>query len=171
MRRSGSAFKLTQPKADPRAFSAHIALTRADEQLSRPPLQPHIERAKPVGQCRHRFALPLPICQPQNRTRHAQPWALGKMKAECLALMRAQMVSRPTSPLPGRPMVLCVRFSSVEPDAFADWAKVPVDCLKKLGIIVDDKPKAIDLQQSWEPAPPKAGFCLVEIWSGKAVET
>jgi hypothetical protein len=160
--------KLGIPGArNPAPFSIRDAIKRADEAFNRPPLRDHIERPKPAGQCRNRFALPLPVCQPQNRTRHAQPWKLGKMKSECLALMRTQLSTRPTSPLPGRPQVLCVRFSSVEPDAFADWAKVPVDCLKKLGLIVDDKPSAIELKQWWEPSPPKAGFCVIEVWSGQ----
>jgi hypothetical protein len=161
------------PTLKPRArkaaapFSVRDALSRSNEALARPPLVPHIERPQIYGQCLMRFALPLSVLQPQNRTRHAQPWKLGKMKAECLALMRSQLPTRLELPLPGRPQVLCVRFSSVEPDKYNDGFKIAVDCLVKLGLLVDDAPRFVDLHQWWEPAPPKLGFGVVEVWSGK----
>jgi hypothetical protein len=166
---SPRAPKLGTPGArKPVLFSAREALKRSLQQLAEPPLRDHIERPKPVGQCRYRFALPLELCPSTNMTRHGQAWKLAKMKKQCLGLMQAQLRPRPTSALTGRPQVLCIRFSSVEPDAYADWAKIPVDCLKKLGVIAEDNPRAINLSQYWEPAPPKSGFCIVEVWTGRA---
>jgi hypothetical protein len=82
-----------------------------------------------------------------------------------MALMKTQMVTTPQCPLSGRPQVLAVRFSSVESDPYCDFGKIPVDCLKKLGLIVDDRGSCIELRQWWEPAAPKRGFVLVEVWS------
>jgi len=134
--------------------------------LEQPPLG-HVARVEPVGDLVARFLLPLSLVQPQNRT-HGKTWMLGKMKAECTVLMRAQLSTRPTSPLFGRPQVLCVRFSTTEPDKYNDGFKVAVDRLKDLGLIVDDSPKCIDLHQWWEKAPRGKGCGLIEVWSGKA---
>jgi len=163
----GLAFKLTRPKADPRSFSIREANTVATTILLQPPLG-HVARVEPVGQLIERFFLPLSLVQPQNRT-HGKTWMLGKMKAECLVLMRAQLSTRPTSPLPRRPQVLCVRFSTTEPDKYNDGFKVAVDRLKDLGLIVDDSPRYIDLHQWWEKAPRGKGCGLIEVWSGRAV--
>jgi hypothetical protein len=151
----------------PAPLSIRDAIKRADEAWSRPPLREHIERPTPVGQCVMRFALPLALVQPQNRT-HGKTWMLGKLKRECLAVMRAQLPARLALPLPGRPQVLCTRFSSVEPDKYNDSFKVAVDRLVDFGILQDDAPKFVDLHQWWEPAPPKCGFAVIEVWSGKA---
>lgn len=156
-------------KPAPAPFSVRDALQRSLAAFEKPPLLAHIERPKPVGQCLIRFAVPLRLCQTTNRTRHGHSWKLGQVKRECLSLMRAQLRTPQALPLGGRPQVLAVRFSSTEPDAYSDWAKVPVDCLKKLGLIVDDAPKFISLSQWWEPAAPKTGFCVLEIWSGAAI--
>lgn len=147
-------------------FSIRDALTRSMAAFEKPPLVAHIERPKPLGQCLMRMALPLTLLQPQNRTRQAQPWKMAKLKKECLALMRTQLPALPALPLPGRPQVLCTRFSSVEPDKYNDGFKIAVDRLVDLGVLIDDAPKFIDLHQHWEPAPPRCGFGIVEVWSG-----
>jgi len=80
-------------------------------------------------------------------------------------------------PLAGRPQVLCFRYSSVEPDALAGWAKIAVDCLQPsgvrrgkpyegLGIIASDKPKDAEIIEVWHPAKPGKGFCVIEVWTG-----
>ena len=159
------AFKLKQPKADPRAFSVREASERSFEIMRRPSLG-HTPRVEPIGNLVERFLLPLSLIQPQNRT-HGKTWMLGRMKSECLAVMRSQLVTRPTSPLSGRPQVLCVRFSTTEPDRYNDGFKVAVDRLKDFGIIVDDSPRCIDLHHWWERAGRGQGFGLIEVWSGK----
>lgn len=134
-----------------------------------PPPLPHIVRPEPVGRLVASFVLPLDVLRPQNRTRHAAGWALAKVKRECHMRMLGQ-VGPVQAPLPGRPMVLCTRFSSVEPDAFNDGFKVAVDRLcpgpMGLGIIADDKPACVDLRQWWEPAPRGKGFGLVRVFTG-----
>jgi hypothetical protein len=70
--------------------------------------------------------------------------------------------------------VLCVRFTSVPTDAYSDWAKLAVDVLcarkegslRRLGIIVDDRPSAADVVQWCEPAPGGKRFCLIEVRDG-----
>ncbi len=160
---------LRKPRRAVAPFSVKDALQRSFEAFGRPPQAPHIERPKVVGQCLIRFALPLSVLPTGNAMRHGKPWALAKLKRQCAALMRAQLPKTITSltlPLGGRPQVLCCRFSSVEADKYNDGFKIAVDCLVKLGLIQDDAPKFIDLHQHWEPAPPKAGFGIVEVWSG-----
>lgn len=152
-------------KPEPR-FDIRAASERSLQILFQPPARPHLVRVEPVGTLVERFLLPLSLCQPQNRTRHASGWKLGKLKKDCLTLMFSQLVTRRTSPLGGRPQVLCVRFSSVEPDKYNDGFKIAIDCLVKLGLIVDDAPKHIDLHQVWELAPPKQGMGLIEVWTG-----
>jgi hypothetical protein len=148
-------------------FSPKLALAEAERILALPSAKPHIVRVEGRGSLVEQFALPLDLCRPQNRTRHAPGFALAKLKRQCLFVMRAQLSMHRTCPLPGRPQVVVVRFSSVEPDAFADGAKVAVDCLVKLGVIVDDKPSCIDLSQSWEKAPPGAGFVILSVYTGE----
>lgn len=155
------------PTPKPRLTRALAAL--GDEQLRtliHPPARANIQRVEPVGKLVERFVLPLSYCQPQNRT-HGKTWMLAKLKRQCLGVMFPQLEVRRTSPLPGRPQVLCVRFSSVEPDKYNDSFKVAVDRLKELHLIVDDSPRYVDLHQWWEPAPPKLGSCLIEVWSGQ----
>jgi hypothetical protein len=94
--------------------------------------------------------------------------------------MRAQCIPW-EKPLPGRPQVLCVRFSPAQSDPYADWAKSAVDVLcrprgsstaRRLGIIVDDRPSAADVVQWCEPKPrgAPAGFVVIDVWTGTGEE-
>lgn len=145
------------------------ALNRADAILAAPPAQPHIKRIPPRGRRVQRFALPLGLCPPQNRTRHGRGWRLGKLKDDLSLVMLAQARGRRSAPLPGRPLVRCVRFSAVEPDAYSDWAKLPVDRLTVakggLGYLRDDRPRDCEVVQWWERAPAVEGFALLEVWA------
>jgi hypothetical protein len=154
-----------------RAFEIGKHLAMADAALAAPPALARLVRPKPRGRRVARFALPLEACKPQNRTNHRAPWAYQRDRSRVAILMGMQ-ARRPTAPLPGRPMVVCTRFSSVEPDAFADWAKMAVDVLclpdgrapNRLGFLVDDKPGRAEIVQRWEPAKPKYGFVLIEVF-------
>lgn len=149
-----------------------------------PPPLGHIVRPAPVGELVAAFVLPLDLVRPQNRTRHSQAWALAKLKRSVAHTMGFQ-ASRREEPLPGRPMVRCCRFSSVEPDKYNDGFKAAIDVLcvapppltrdgklrkhrptGRLGFLVDDSPRHVDLHCWWEPAPPKSGFGLIEVWTG-----
>jgi hypothetical protein len=140
--------------------------------LSQEPAQDHIERPALRGIAIARFVLPLRLCPPLNRLSRAGTasagWALGKMKREALGLMQVQLQGKlPKEPLPGRPQVLCVRFSSVEPDHESGWCKNPVDRLRVgkmgLGFLVDDAPRFLELRTWWEPAKRSCGFVFVEL--------
>lgn len=169
------------PRFDPGA-----ALAIADAILREPPARPHIERPPLRGVVVARFALPLELLKPQNRTRHGQDWALDRLKRDVFACMVAQHRPRREA-LPGRPQVLCVRFSSVEPDAYADWAKHAVDVLcaplpmltregkvrkhattRRLNFIRDDKQASAEVRQWWEPLSRKMGkgFGVIEVRTG-----
>lgn len=114
------------------------------------------------------WVLPLDLAPTLNRLAEMKRWQRGKLKAAALGLMRLQSVSEKHAlrPLPGRPLVRCVRFSSREPDQDAAWPKVPVDRLtpkaQGLGVIQDDKPAAADIRAEWRRAPPGAGL----VWVG-----
>lgn len=74
--------------------------------------------------------------------------------------------------LSGRPQVICRRFSSVQPDKYSDWAKLPIDKLcvgpNRLGYLRDDRPSACEIHQVWERSKPGSGFVVIEIWSGES---
>lgn len=150
------------------------SLNRADAILAAPPARRHLERLKPKGTLVQRFAIPLRLCQPQNRTRLAQKWMLGKLKNELALVMRAQ-ARRRTAPLPGRPFVRCIRFSNVEPDKYSDWAKQAVDRLcaptkrRKDGLcfLRDDRPSDVEIHQAWEYARRGEGFVVIDVFTGQ----
>lgn len=146
---------------------------RALRTLSLPPAKPWIERPQFNGEVIARFVLPNELCQPQNTKRDSQIWRRQKDRVTIQSQMLLQC--RPMKePLPGRPQVLCVRFSSVEPDKYSDWAKMAIDVLcspdakqrNRLNLIVDDAPRFADVYQWWEPAPKKEGFVFIEVRTG-----
>lgn len=145
-------------------FVISEAFKHADRVLALPPARAHIERPQSRGVLVKRFALPLDLCKPQNRTRHGQAWALGKLKKDIAACLRLQAQQR-REPLPGRPQVLCLRLSSVEPDKYADWAKHAIDqlCPQGLNFLRDDRPQDAEIHQWWEPAPKGAGCVVIEV--------
>lgn len=190
--------KGTRPFTRPEVASF---LAFADGVLSAPPAKPWIERYPGRGRLVLRFCLPLAMAAPQNRSRHAEGWQRARERSSVLAAMAGQMtdqlkgpdgsIQRPMpwcpngkaivpmyfAPLPGRPMVRAIRFSSVAPDATAAWHKVAIDCLRVprtragktvpgLGVLVDDRPAMLELREWWEPARKGEGGALVEVWSG-----
>lgn len=170
---------MNRPPRFQKPFDPRAAFELADRTLAAPPARPHIRRAKPQGALVARFVLPLELCQPENRGGHAQPWKFQRQRRDAFLLMLSQHGQVETTPLQGRPMVRCIRFSSAESDPLAGWAKNPVDrlCPSKttlrkqrlgLGLIRDDRGSAIDLVQWWEPAPPGQGCVLVEVWTGRS---
>jgi len=155
-----------------RSFDVAAALAQADAVLSRPPAKAHIIRPELRGVRVARFALPLELCKPMNqvarRGTQQAGWALGKMKNDALLCMLGQR-GRATAPLPGRPQVICLRLSSVEPDKYSDWAKNPIDRLlvkhRGLGFLRDDRPEDAEIHQYWEPAPVRKGCVVIEVRS------
>lgn len=157
-------------------FNAASCLKFAHEVLSKPPAEPWIDRGDPVGERRFEFVLPLHLCKPFNQVGRAGTasagWALGKMKKTAYQMMWAQNGGKAKKPLPGRPHVACVRFSSVPTGVDSGWTKNPVDRLRAvqpngLGIIKDDEPKDIKLMAWWECAPRGAGFVYVAVFTGE----
>lgn len=156
-------------------------MTRLACQLSRveccpstPPILDRIVRPVPRGSLVARFTLPLSLCVTQNSKRHSSGWSDSKRRHAVAMAMFAQVRPKP-APLPGRPQVLCLRLSTVEPDAYSDWAKQAVDVLcaptkrsrERLNIIVDDAPKFIELHQWWEPAKRDDCRVMIEVWTGE----
>ncbi|HEU4427990.1 MAG TPA: hypothetical protein VFT98_04505 [Myxococcota bacterium] len=158
-------------------FDVRTALAFCDSTLARPPKRSTIVRVAGVGRCVVRFVLPLELCLPTNRVARAgfasSKWKLAKLKQDCFLAMLLQ-AGRADYPLRGRPMVRCVRFSSVEPDRYNDGFKVAIDRLRAkpggLGYIVDDSPKHAQVEQWWEYAPPGSGCGLVEVWTGAPID-
>lgn len=165
---------ITRParKAPRKPFDPLAALAFVDAVLVAPPKHDHIERRDGIGACVARWVLPLHLCPGVNTLAEMPNWKRAKVKTTALAVMWAQSRGkRAASPLPGRPMVRCVRFSSVEPDDNNSHSKVPVDRLTVknggLGYLADDKPRSMRLATWWEPAPPGKGCVLVEVWTGE----
>ncbi len=164
-------------------FSVANALLGAERILAAAPARHHIGRQPAAGELIHRFALPLRLCKPQNRKAFAEGWQFAATRKALLDLLAVQLRGRlPRAPLPGRPIVQCIRFSSRSPDAFADSFKQAIDCLcprrvrsvkglprliPGLGLIADDNPDACDVRQRWEFAPNGSGFCVIDVYSGE----
>lgn len=152
--------------------------------LSMPPELPRIVRPERNGGLLYAFVLPLSVCPSSNVTGQSgmagNGWRIGKIKSACWSHMRAQSLRSRDFKLPllGRPQIIATRFSSKEPDACCNWAKIPIDMLTtpkvrngraqqhRLGIIVDDAPKYVDVIQRWEPAKQGEGFVYLEIYEG-----
>jgi hypothetical protein len=143
---------------------------RARATLESPPAKAHIVRVEPVGTLVASFILPLELCPPLNRFAELPSYARHKLKGQALLVMRSQLRDRVKDPLPGRPFVRAIRFSSVEVDRDSGWAKVAIDRLTGkhggLGLIEDDRPSKLNLQAHWEPAPRSHGFVFVELFTG-----
>lgn len=180
MKRTGPAF------AAARAFNVRAALLLADQILASPPSRRHIVRQPAAGDRLHRFALPLELCETRNLNRFAPKWALASKREAILQMLAIQLRHQlPASPLGGRPIVQCIRFSSRAPDAGADSFKMPIDCLcpprtrkykgtlrriPGVGLIADDRPERCDVRQRWEYTPSGTGFGLIDVYSGEAQE-
>mgnify|MGYP006921397106 CR=1 FL=1 len=163
-------------------------LARADAILAAPPASPYTERHPGRGVLVVRFVLPLELAQPLNRTRHAAVWMMDRERSRILATMRAQWMRAhfagspiPPSPipLPGRPMLRAIRFSSVESDPTSAWWKVCGDVMLPtrtrrgravpgLGLIEDDRPSKLETRAWHERAARGEGFAMVELWTGDA---
>jgi hypothetical protein len=150
-------------------------IEHAESVLASPPTEDWIDRPDRSGLLVLRAWLPLELCRPRNRQEHGKSWRYARDKERLWSVLRVQAAPA-ARPLEGRPRVLCCRFSSAPPDAFADWAKAVVDMLcvpkgrarkHRLGYLADDSPRRIDLTQWWEYAPPRQGVCMVEVRRGE----
>jgi hypothetical protein len=152
-------------------FNAGEAMAMAADVLSRPPAKAHIVRTVGRGRLVRRFALPIELCPTTNATRHAPLGQNARIKADITTVMLVQTQGRVRlAPLAGRPQILCVRFSSREPDAYSDGFKMAIDRLMigkgRLGYLRDDSPTHCEIVQRWEKAPAGKGFATLEIWTG-----
>lgn len=138
-------------------------LERADAILAAPP-HGHIARTAGRGELLARAALPLDLLPTTNATRHVQPWAAAKLKKRIAGAMLAQ-IGRRAEPIAGRAFVRLIRFSSVEPDQLNDGFKAALDAVVKLGWLVDDAPRYVEIASWWERAPRGEGFGILEVWS------
>lgn len=155
--------------------------------LSVPPEIKRIKRPERTGEFVCDFAIPLSACPTSNVTGTAsmagQGWRMGKLKSTVWSYMQAQFRKQRVErqfPLSGRPQIMAVRFSSTEPDACSNWAKIPIDMLTvakirngkpqqhRLGIIQDDAPRVVDVSQHWEPAKVGEGFVYIEVRTGES---
>jgi hypothetical protein len=125
-----------------------------------------VEHARMLGYAI--FTLPL-HCAPLMNTYARMHWAKRKkLKSEAMIRLLAQGVERRKRPLPGKPLVRIMRYSSTEPDGDSGYgSKIALDCLKAdrqgLGWIRDDSPDAIELELRWEKAKPRGGALLIEV--------
>lgn len=144
-------------------------LARGMELLAQPPTHPRVVRPESHGQLVASCALPLSMCPTTNGTRGRPGWSLGMLKKDIGRLMKLQ-IKRRNHPLPGRPEILCTRFSCSEPDKYADWAKMAIDWLGRKGanLIYDDAPGYCEVHQWWEPAERGSGFVLIRVFEGEA---
>lgn len=152
-------------------FSSLACFKLAEEILSQPPAREWIRRVEPAGDLVARFALPLSYCPTLNAFAEMPKWRRRKTKLAVEQMMLIQNGGRPaSSPLPGRPQALAIRFSSREPDRDSSWCKFAIDRLTVkggLGYLRDDRPSALDLHHWWEPVGQGEGFVLVRVYTGE----
>lgn len=163
-------------------------LRRVEAILAAPPAKAWITRPVPHGPVIAQFVLPNEICKPTNATRGAAAWSQAKVKKRVWEAMLLQVGRMRAFPLPGRPQIIAIRFSSSKSDPYADWGKVPVDMtrmwrdervkhpvtgktvvrkIRGLGFIAEDSGEHVELSQHWEPARQGQGFTYLEIRSGR----
>jgi len=163
-----------------RLFNAAETMALAADVLSRPPVGT-LPRIEPRGVLVHRFSMPLELCSPENRHSHGRAWSHAARKDELFQLMFSQHPRIRSAPLPGRPFIRQIRFSSREADLPSDGFKTPIDflcvpkpakkpggrCKRGFGFLVDDAPRFVERAPAWwERVPPKCGFALLEIYTG-----
>lgn len=184
-------------KKAPKEFSVPGALALAD-QIFAGPCAYHLPRVPGRGVLVFRFVLPLELCKTTNalismmsaRPKVGQKKFTPAMQSKALEerVFRMMWLQHPTvcdAPLPGRPMLRIVRFSSVESDEGADGMKLARDLLrvprapawserhrkicggrKGFGFLVDDAPRFVETARWGEKIAPGKGFSMIEIWSG-----
>ncbi len=136
-----------------------------------------------------RFELPLSVCPTANvwgTASGAAGWARAHVKRNCWEIMLRQYMRQfgrmPYSRYNPAGVVfeagdvsrrvVCTRYSSMQPDKYSGWSKVPVDLLqvprrnrqRGLGLIWDDSPRHTDVEERWEYAPRKTGKVIVEVF-------
>jgi hypothetical protein len=170
--------------------------THAAATLAAPPRWPWTERHEGKGRLVISLVLPLELVPTSNvGIRHRQAWALEKERRAVAKFMSPQVyreksatlvlcdgkgpiMFRWTAPLPGRPMLRAIRFSSRQPDDTSAWWKTVGDVLLPprrtrtgrmvvgFGVLAADDPEHLETRAWGEYAPPGHGFGLVEIWTG-----
>lgn len=156
---------------------------RALALLAAPPTASYVRRVERRGSPVVSFALPLDLCEPQDKRRQAPEWVHASIRQKLYEIMRDQMllqgVRGSKDGLTGRPQVVAVRFSCVRPDRWADWGKQAIDILqrpatrkdkngvptplKRLGLIYSDSDERTDVECWWEPARQGEGFVYIEV--------
>lgn len=126
-----------------------------------------------------KFVLPLELCPTTNATIGSHWSTVTKLRKRCHVRMLAAYFRRFNGPPPARlanpiprRLVVCTRHSSTQPDAHANWSKIPVDVLsrrtaehpKRLSLIWDDSPKHAQIEERWEKAPRGEGYCTIEVF-------
>lgn len=183
--------KLPSPK---QAFDPVAAMVFARTALGLPPAST-VTRVWAVGEFAAGWVLPLEDAPTTNRLielGRAGTWALAALKKRVRKRMLDQSGGRRAQePLPGRPHVRIVIFSSGRQDYDRSRTKIILDRLQPgsrrrpdgmpehlwerlrahqppvdLNWIRDDTVEAIDLATWQEPAPPGHGCVLVEIYTG-----
>jgi hypothetical protein len=168
---------------------AAACLKYADEALAQPPRKPWIIRVAPVGPLLWRCALPAALCKTENVYGRSNRWQYASDKKQLLELMlRQHGFQKRRAPVPGRPMVRCIRFTAGRGgDRNNTWSKIPIDLLvgdyvrvagphtktpgkrfthEGLNFLTDDHPEYVDKRCWWEPGPGGNGFVLLEVFAG-----
>ena len=119
-----------------------------------------------------RFFLPLELCPTANALGEMERWKKGKLKKEALNFMLLQYMKNRNlwplnKPLPGKPLIRAIRFSSRAPDPESGWSKIVIDRLLpdkgRMGLIEDDSEDKLTREMHWHRAKPGVGYCVFEL--------
>jgi hypothetical protein len=125
------------------------------------------------------FCLPLELCPTTNATIGAHWSRVSKLRTQCYQAMLPQyarqfgrMPPAGITESPGHRVIICTRHSSSQPDRHANWSKIPIDALSRrtqerphrLSLIWDDAEAFATVEEHWERAPMRGGFCTIEVF-------
>ncbi len=136
-----------------------------------------VERHEAQATVRLRAVLPVELCPTFNELNRMHFGAKSSIQKKVLnAIWTQNQCKLWATPLKGRPLVRCVRFTPRATDGDASFTKVPLDALTTgrigggphhLGVIDDDGLESVITRTWWEPSALGMQFVYLEVSGGE----
>lgn len=92
-------------------------------------------------------------------------WTKRMRLSKQLAVIILAQIGRRKEPLPGRPKLWAIRYSTQKPDQDNAGTKLWLDQLVKLGWLKDDSPDHVEIVTEWCKARRGEGRVVVQLFS------
>lgn len=135
-----------------------------------------VERHEAHDPIHLRAVLPVELCPTMNELLRLHFGAKSSIQKKTLnAIWTQNHCKLWATPLKGRPLVRCIRFTPRATDEDASFTKVPLDVLTTgvrgggphhLGVVEDDNREAIETRTWWEPSPTNMQFVYLDVSGG-----